>query len=495
MSIWLDGVEQVTSALPTNIFDGTEHRLSFTWDNTNGGLKVYVDGVEEYSATGFQTGVTLQSGGTLNFGQEQDNLGGGFDSNQIFAGSMDDVRIFDDVRTAQEIADNWNTELSDPANEQGLVSNWQFDSENGGVVTDVAGTNDLSLVNGASISWGAQLTPTGPNLITNGSFENGSTGWTDVNGTGFDFSFSGEHGVTASDGSTYLDMESFSGNAKIEQAVAGLTSGSSYQLSFDAAGISGYNEIMEVYWNGALPDTIDPASSTMTTYTYTVTAGSGDGTDTVQFDEEGTLDMGGVALDNVQMYELAGPEGDTLSGGDGNDTLIGGAGADSLDGGAGTDTADYSDSASGIIADLAAGTGTGGDALGDTYTSIENVTGSDYNDTLTGDANANVLNGGAGNDTLNGGDGSDLFMFQMGGGTDTVNGGAGGGWTDTMLLQDASGGNNLGTYGVDWTITLSEGSITGSDANGFDLSADADGVITLSDGATVNFFDIERIDF
>jgi hypothetical protein len=42
---------------------------------------------------------------------------------------------------------------------------------------------------------------------------------------------------------------------------------------------------------------------------------------------------------------------------------------------------------------------------------------------------------------------------------------------------------------------LSEGSITGSDANGFDLSADADGVITLSDGATVNFFDIERIDF
>jgi Ca2+-binding RTX toxin-like protein len=205
--------------------------------------------------------------------------------------------------------------------------------------------------------------------------------------------------------------------------------------------------------------------------------------------------MGGVALDNVQMYELAGPEGDTLSGGDGNDTLIGGAGADSLDGGAGTDTADYSDSASGIIADLAAGTGTGGDALGDTYTSIENVTGSDYNDTLTGDANANVLNGGAGNDTLNGGDGSDLFMFQMGGGTDTVNGGAGGGWTDTMLLQDASGGNNLGTYGVDWTITLSEGSITGSDANGFDLSADADGVITLSDGATVNFFDIERIDF
>jgi hypothetical protein len=39
----------------------------------------------------------------------------------------------------------------------------------------------------------------------------------------------------------------------------------------------------------------------------------------------------------------------------------------------------------------------------DTLTSIENLLGSDFNDTLTGDAGANKLEGGVGNDTLNGG--------------------------------------------------------------------------------------------
>lgn len=86
-------------------------------------------------------------------------------------------------------------------------------------------------------------------------------------------------------------------------------------------------------------------------------------------------------------------------------------------------------------------------------------------------------------------------MFQMGGGTDTINGGTGGGWTDTIQLFDASGSNNLGTYGVDWTVSLTEGTIDGQDANGLDLSNDADGTITLSDGLIVNFTDVERIDF
>ena len=67
--------------------------------------------------------------------------------------------------------------------------------------------------------------------------------------------------------------------------------------------------------------------------------------------------------------------------------------------------------------------------------------------------------------------------------------------TSTIQVQDASGGSNLGTYGVDWTVTLSEGTIDAQDANDLDLSDDADGTITLSDGSIVNFFDIERIDF
>lgn len=91
---------------------------------------------------------------------------------------------------------------------------------------------------------------------------------------------------------------------------------------------------------------------------------------------------------------------ETLNGLEGNDLLTGAAGADSLNGGTGTDTASYVSSAAGVSVNLAASTSTGGDAQGDTFTSIENLTGSGQNDTLAGTAGANVLNGGLGIDTV-----------------------------------------------------------------------------------------------
>ena len=111
---------------------------------------------------------------------------------------------------------------------------------------------------------------------------------------------------------------------------------------------------------------------------------------------------------------------DVLTGDGGPNTLVGGAGADALNGGAGTDTADYSSSAAGVTVSLETGLGSGGDAQGDTLSSIENIIGSALADTLTGDggvntlaggAGADVLNGGAGNDTLSGGSANDTFMF------------------------------------------------------------------------------------
>ncbi len=100
-----------------------------------------------------------------------------------------------------------------------------------------------------------------------------------------------------------------------------------------------------------------------------------------------------------------------LTGGLGNDVLKGGAGADTLDGGAGTsDTASYAGSSSGIFINLLGSLQNGGDAGGDVLVGIENVIGSEANDTLRGTADANILNGGGGNDTIEGGGGNDTLI-------------------------------------------------------------------------------------
>ena len=100
-----------------------------------------------------------------------------------------------------------------------------------------------------------------------------------------------------------------------------------------------------------------------------------------------------------------------LDGAGGNDILIGGLGADVLIGGDGSDTADYSDNWGAVFVNLTTGKGNGNAAEGDTYSSIENVTGSVFYDTLIGDAGANVLAGGFGADTLVGNAGADTFVF------------------------------------------------------------------------------------
>ncbi|MGG5870978.1 retention module-containing protein [Pseudomonas peli] len=130
---------------------------------------------------------------------------------------------------------------------------------------------------------------------------------------------------------------------------------------------------------------------------------------------------------------------DTLNGGNGNDILVGGAGNDALNGGAGIDTASYIDAGSAVTVNLSVTTAqnTGG-AGTDTLNSIENLIGSNSNDTLTGNNSANLLFGGAGGDTLVGNGGDDILIGGLG--ADTMTGGSG---KDTYLWQ--KGGLGGGT--------------------------------------------------
>jgi len=84
---------------------------------------------------------------------------------------------------------------------------------------------------------------------------------------------------------------------------------------------------------------------------------------------------------------LRGLEGDdTLNGGSGVDYLRGGAGADTLNGALGWDWGDYSTSNAAITINLDTNVNLGGDAQGDTLISVENILGSRFNDSITGNA-------------------------------------------------------------------------------------------------------------
>ena len=108
---------------------------------------------------------------------------------------------------------------------------------------------------------------------------------------------------------------------------------------------------------------------------------------------------------------------DTLDGGAGDDTLIGGPGADDLIGRPGVDTADYS-SATRRGVNISLGTGAAwsdadgwpDDAMEDTFSSIENLVGTKFNDWLAADSGDNRIEGRCGNDWIFGGADEDTLL-------------------------------------------------------------------------------------
>jgi Ca2+-binding RTX toxin-like protein len=135
-------------------------------------------------------------------------------------------------------------------------------------------------------------------------------------------------------------------------------------------------------------------------------------------------DAEGDTYDDIERLQGSGfddtltgrAEFDNLIGEGGNDILRGSGGADHLSGGTGIDTASYFTGSTGVTVSLATDWGSGGDAEGDTLNGIENLSGSQGNDRLTGDSEANVLQGWNGDDALTGGDGKDTLTG--GGGAD-----------------------------------------------------------------------------
>ena len=156
--------------------------------------------------------------------------------------------------------------------------------------------------------------------------------------------------------------------------------------------------------------------------------------DTLFFIEnlEGSLTKRDILIGNGSVNSIIGNGGvDSIRGEGGNDVIEGGDGGDSLNAGAGIDTVVYAKSSAGVTVNLGVTLQTsGGEANGDSLFFFENITGSGFDDSLSGNIVSNRLVGGAGADALNGALGSDYltggldgdtFRFQnMGFGSDTI---------------------------------------------------------------------------
>jgi Ca2+-binding RTX toxin-like protein len=209
------------------------------------------------------------------------------------------------------------------------------------------------------------------------------------------------------------------------------------------AGGAGIDYLMGFQGNDILDGTDDPSEG-------------GNGYDVLSYEQEtgsagANIDLtAGTATDTygdtdtiTDFEDLRGSRnGDTIRGSGAAENFLGLAGNDTLDGRLGIDTADYEwdhvfGGTSGIVASLVTGlvTGTFGDT--DTLIDIENITGSIFNDRLTGNGESNILVGRDGDDRILAGLGDDAVFgdggndyLDGGGGNDQLDGGAG---IDTLI--------------------------------------------------------------
>ena len=101
--------------------DDLWHLMAYTWRASDGSLNVYRDGENAFEAT-LSTGTMITDGGVLVCGQDQDLVGGGFDPNQAFSGTLDEIRISNVIRPADWVWASWmNVANYDAFNTYGRV--------------------------------------------------------------------------------------------------------------------------------------------------------------------------------------------------------------------------------------------------------------------------------------------------------------------------------------------------------------------------------------
>lgn len=122
----------------TRLSAGTWYHIAVSWDASTSTATFYVNASSIGTATGSATSLYNSSERFIIGALGQNNANGV----QWFDGLIDDVRVWNVVRTATEISDNYQKELL--GSETGLVGYWKLNND---YLDETANSNDLTAVN------------------------------------------------------------------------------------------------------------------------------------------------------------------------------------------------------------------------------------------------------------------------------------------------------------------------------------------------------------
>lgn len=458
-----DGDDTLRSGAGSNLLDGGDGNDTVSYENSTAAVNVNLN--EGTASGGFAAGDTLVSIENIIGSAFNDVLVGDNNDNQLFGGAGDDLLIgleganfFDGGAGADTV--------SYAASDQGVTVNLATNTATGGhaegdtfaSIENLIGSDhdDVLIGDGlANVLYGGS----GDDVIYGGegsdTLYGGDGDDTLYGGAGADTLYGGAGTNTASyatstsgvnvnlttglgaggdaEGDRLFNIQNLVGSAHNDVLVGNSGDNQLFGGAGDdlLVGLEGANQ----FFGGTGSNTVSYAASNAAV-DVNLGAGTASGGHADNDSFTNIQNVIGSAFNDV----LAGDGGNNaLYGGAGDDLIIGTAGADYLDGGDGNDTVDYSNANSAVVVDFAQGMGSLGIALGDIYVNINNVIGTDYNDTLIGNNTNNQLFGGAGNDLLIGGAGSNIL--DGGDGNDTVSyEGSNAGVTVNLLTGAASGG-------------------------------------------------------
>eukprot|EP00061_Rhincodon_typus_P016319 g44472.t1 len=107
--LWHNENTKLSLRLDTDLFDfdlpemdAQLKHICVTWDSLTGLTTFWINGIRSLRKVGHK-GEVVHGGGTIILGQEQDQEGGGFDSQQSFVGELADVNMWDHVLSPRDI--------------------------------------------------------------------------------------------------------------------------------------------------------------------------------------------------------------------------------------------------------------------------------------------------------------------------------------------------------------------------------------------------------